>query len=254
MSETPSRVRCSNGEQLAYEHTDGKSPGVIFFGGFKADMAGTKALTLHAWCSENNIQFTRFDYSGHGQSEGSFTDGSIGRWLSDSLTIFDAVTDGPQVLVGSSMGAWLALHVAVRRSERATAVLGIASAADFTENLIWKTLDKSQRNFLIEHGQIEQPSSYQTDPYPITLHLIEEARSHLLLEREIPVKCPVRLIHGQRDVDVPWQISIDIAEKLTSNDVQVHLIKDAEHRLSRDKDIQFILARLRDLMAQLNVL
>ncbi len=254
MTGSPNLIRCSNGEQLAYHHTEGKSPGVMFFGGFKADMSGTKALTLNAWCNENNIQFTRFDYSGHGHSDGSFTDGSIGRWLSDGLMIFDEITEGPQVLVGSSMGAWLALHAAMRRPERVAAVLGIASAADFTEKLIWRNLGKTQRNTLIEQGQIEQPSSYQPDPYPITLRLIEEARDHLLLDREIPINCPVRLIHGQQDVDVPWQISVDIAEKLTSDDVHVYLIKDAEHRLSRDEDIQFILARLKDLMIQLDVL
>lgn len=252
MSESPQFIRCSNGGQLAYHHTEGKLPGVTFLGGFKADMSGTKATTLSAFCSERNIQFTRFDYSGHGQSGGQFTDGSIGRWLNDSVAIIDRITEGPQVLVGSSMGAWISLLTAIRKPRKVNAILGIASAADFTENLIWENLDQTQREALTTHGQIEQPSSYQPDPYPITLHLITEARDHLLLQDRIPIHCPVRLVHGQNDADVPWQTSTRIAENLASKDVHTYLIKDAEHRLSRDTDIQFILDRLGELLNQLS--
>lgn len=248
MSQPPKSISCPNGEWISYHHSHGSSPGVVFFGGFKADMTGIKAATLHEWCHERGIQFTRFDYSGHGQSSGKFVDGTIGQWLADSLLVLDQVTDGPQILVGSSMGAWLTLLAAIRRPRRVAAVLEIASAADFTENLIWNNLDTTQQQHLLENGQIEQPSSYQQDPYPITMTLISEARDHLILNSAIEVNCPVRLIHGQNDVDVPWQTSIEISEKVTSNDVCVHLIKDAEHRLSRESDIQFILDRLQDLI------
>ena len=253
MSESPQFIRCANGEQLAYHHIDGNSPGVTFLGGFKADMSGTKATTLSTYCVERDIQFTRFDYSGHGRSGGQFTEGSIGRWLKDSLTIIEEITEGPQVLVGSSMGAWISLLSAIQRPEKAAAILGIASAADFTENLIWENLDHARREALTTYGQIEQPSSYQSDPYPITMHLITEAREHLLLQDRISICCPVRLIHGQNDVDVPWQTTIRIAENLESDDVHTYLIKDAEHRLSRDIDIQFILDRLGELLEHLGV-
>ena len=216
-------------------------------------MSGTKATTLNAFCSERNFQFTRFDYSGHGLSGGQFTDGSIGRWLDDSLTIIDQITEGPQVLVGSSMGAWISLLTAIRKPEKIAAILGIAAATDFTENLIWENLNHTQREALMTHGQIEQPSSYQPDPYPITMQLITEARDHLLLQDRIPINCPVRLIHGQNDLDVPWQTSTSIAANLASKDVHIYLIKDAEHRLSRDTDIQFILDRLAELLSQLSV-
>ncbi|MGI9316004.1 MAG: alpha/beta hydrolase [bacterium] len=248
MTQSPHHLVSPAGENLAYFHSNGKSPGVIFLGGFKADMSGTKATILSKWCFDQGLQFTRFDYSGHGQSQGRFVDGSIGRWLADSLLIVDKITEGPQVIVGSSMGAWLMLLVALRRPERVAALFGIAAAADFTENLIWKNLDDTQRNSLAESGKIDQPSSYQDEPYPVTMHLIEEARSHLLLEDSIPISCPVRLVHGQSDVDVPWQTSIKIGEKLTSDDVQIHLVKDVEHRFSRAQDIQFILDRLTDLL------
>lgn len=228
----PSFLNAPSGRRLAYHHTSGDGPGVMFLGGFKSDMTGSKALALEAWCERQGRQFTRFDYSGHGQSSGEFKDGCIGDWLNDALAIFDEVTHGPQLLVGSSMGGWMMLLAALARPERIHALVGIAAAPDFTTRLMWERMTPPQQQALMTHGFIATPSEYGDEPYIITRRLIEDSRHYLLLDGPMDIHCPVWLLHGMADVDVPWQHSCLIAEKLSSADVQVQLVKGAGHRFS----------------------
>jgi pimeloyl-ACP methyl ester carboxylesterase len=209
----------------------------MFFGGFMSDMGGTKAMALEAHCRRNGRAFVRFDYSGHGASEGAFADGTIGQWQRDALAILGTVAHGPQILVGSSMGGWQMLLAALARPERVAGLVGIAAAPDFTEDLMWDQFDGQERESLLDKGAISLPSDYGEDPYPITLRLIEEARDHLLLRNKIPLVCPVHLLQGMSDEDVPWRTALRIAEKLESERVTVELIKDGDHRLSREPDI-----------------
>ncbi len=225
------------GASIAYRKTAGASPGVIFMGGFNSDMTGTKACALEAACRNEGRAFIRFDYSGHGESSGAFTDGTIGGWTDDAIAVLDQVSDGPQVLVGSSMGGWIMLLVALARPARAAGLVGIASAPDFTEELMWRRFDDDIRQGLLRTGVHHRPSEYDDDPYPITMKLIEEGRNHLLLERPIAIHCPVRLLHGMKDRDVPWTTAPRIAEKLLAEDVRAMIIKDGDHRLSRDQDV-----------------
>jgi pimeloyl-ACP methyl ester carboxylesterase len=238
-----------DGATIAYHRLPGASPGVIFCGGFSSDMTGTKATALDKWCRRHGLAFLRFDYQGHGASSGRFEDGTIGSWTADALAVLDRLTEGQQIIVGSSMGGWIMLGLALARPERIAALLGVACAADFTEFMLWQRLDEATRERLQREGVIYVPSCYEgEDPYPITLHLLEEARQHLLLSRNtLPITCPVRLLHGMCDPDVPWQTSIQVAERLESNDVRVLLLKDGEHRLSRDSDLTL----LTDLLAEL---
>ncbi len=232
---------------IAFRRTEGTSPGVMFCGGFRSDMTGTKATALEAWAIEHGRAFVRFDYQGHGASSGGFTDGTIGSWAQDARTVFDQVTSGPQVIVGSSMGAWIMLLVALSRPERVVGLVGIAPAPDFTEDLIWGTLSPEQRLELLDNEVLYLPSEFG-EPEPITLKLIDEARRHLLLRGRIGLTCPVRLIHGMTDMDVPWITSIRLAERFSSLDVRLSLIKDGDHRLSRDQDIALILEAVSELV------
>ncbi len=225
------------GASIAYRKTAGTSPGVIFMGGFMSDMTGIKACALEAACREDGRAFIRFDYSGHGESSGAFTDGTIGGWTDDAIAVLDQVSEGPQVLVGSSMGGWIMLLAALARPSRVAGLVGIASAPDFTEELMWRRFDDAIRDDLVRTGVHHRASEYDDDPYPITMKLIEDGRRHLLLERPIAIHCPVRLLHGMRDGDVPWTTAPRIAEKLLADDVRVMIIKDGDHRLSRDQDI-----------------
>ncbi len=231
---------------IAYRHTPGHSPGVLFCTGFKSDMTGSKALALEAFCRQNGQQFTRFDYQGHGESSGRFEDGTIGEWLADTLAVVDEVTEGPLILVGSSMGGWIGLLTAVARPDRIKGFVGIATAIDFVRR-IWDGIDDDTRALLETEGVWMRPSEYDPDGYPITLTLIEEGRDHLLMPGPIPFNGVARLLHGQLDDAVPWRGSLDIAEALTSTDVTVTCIKDAGHRLSRDQDI----ARILDATAEI---
>ena len=181
----------------------------------------------------------RFDYSGHGTSGGAFIDGSIGVWAADAEAVIDAKTQGPLLLIGSSMGGWIALLVAMRKPERVTAVIGIAAAPDFTEKLMWEAMTFEERARLLKEGILKIPSQYG-DPTPITKHLIEDGRNHLLLGGPILLDCKVRLLHGQADPDVPWEIALQIAERLVTSDVEVTLIKDGDHRLSRPRDLAIL--------------
>jgi pimeloyl-ACP methyl ester carboxylesterase len=204
-------------------------------------MNGIKATALAAHCRARGHPFLRFDYFGHGASSGDFRAGSIGRWLADALAVIDALTEGPQILVGSSMGGWIALLAARARPDRVQALIGIAPAPDFTEDLIWARLSQTQRHQLLESGELTAPSVYEADVIPITLRLVEEGRRHLLLRGPIALACPVRLLHGMADADVPYQTSLRLIEKLTGTETVLELIEDGEHRLSRPQD----LARLR---------
>ena len=232
--------------RLAYRHTAGAAPGVVFLGGFGSDMTGTKATALEAAVTTRGNAYLRLDYRGHGQSEGRFVDGAIGDWFADALAVFDAATTGPQVIVGSSMGGWIGLLLARARPDRVKAFAGIAAAPDFTARLIAGELSEAQRDTLMREGVLYRPSEYG-DPMPITRRLIEDGANHLLLEQPIPFQGPVRLLHGQNDPDVPWQLSLRIAERLETADVRVTLVKDGDHRLSRPQD----LARLIDIVEEL---
>ena len=240
-----------DGNRVAYAHTPGDAPGILFCGGFMSDMTGTKAQALEAACCSANRAYTRFDYLGHGQSSGEFTAGTIGRWADDAIAVLDAISAGPQIIVGSSMGGWIMLLVALARRERVAGLVGIAAAPDFTEKLMWLAYDEEIRETLRREGQYSEPSIYGEEPYPVTLELIVEGRDHLLLDNTIPLTCPIRLLHGMQDPDVPWRHSLTLAEALASVDVRTSFIKDGDHRLSRDQDIALICQTVFELCEQI---
>ncbi len=242
-------IQLPSNEQLMYQHFDGDSPGVMFLGGFNSSMRGTKATTLESWCRDNQRAYTRFDYRGHGESDGKFEDGCIGDWLEDTLAMIDHIDQQSLVLVGSSMGAWIMLLAAIRRPERIAGMLGIASAADFTKILFDSRLNNFEREQLINQGYVERPSTYDEHPYIYTKKLIEDGRQYLLLDQPIEINIPTRLIHSIDDPDVPWQVSTRILEQLESNNAELTLLKDAGHRLSRQSDLTLILAKLKLLLA-----
>lgn len=244
---TPSRFDRGDGVRLAYMLTSGRTPAVVFLPGFRSDMTGDKASHLARFCEERGHAMLRFDYSGHGASEGVFEQGTIGRWTEDALALIDGLTEGPLVLVGSSMGGWIALLAAVARPARVTALIGVAAAPDFTERLMWAAMAEPERAQLLRDGVLHVPSEYG-DPYPITRGLIEEGRRHLLLDSPIDLSCPVRLLHGQRDTSVPWETALRIAEGLAGNDVRVTLVKDGDHRLSRPRDLALLIEVLLPLL------
>lgn len=240
------------GTAIAYRRTPGLGPGLVFLTGFRSDMGGAKAVALERWARDTGRAFIRFDYHAHGASGGNWADGSIGRWRDDALAVLDRVTHGPQILVGSSMGGWIALLLALARPDRVAGLVGIAPAPDFTERMIRPRLGPAEWRALDRDGQFIAPSAYDPAGYPITRHLLEEARDHLLLDGaggSIPIRCPVRLLHGQRDPDIPWQTSLDLAAALESQDVRVTLVKDGDHRLSRDADLALMLRLAGELAA-----
>ena len=237
-----------DGTRLAYHHSPGNTPGILFCPGFNSDMQGGKALALESWCREHGVQFTRFDYFGHGESDGVFEQGTIGRWRDDTLAILDEICSGPQLIVGSSMGGWIMLLAALARPGRVAGLVGIAAAPDFTRRLREQRLDDGQRRQLQDSGYCDMPNDYD-QPYRINRQLLQEGDEHLLLNSGIDIDVPVRLIHGQNDEDVPWEISLTIARQLRDSDVEVQLVKNGDHRLSGDSDLQRLVAtvsRLRD--------
>ncbi|MCH8181838.1 MAG: alpha/beta hydrolase [Proteobacteria bacterium] len=243
----PKILNRTGGATIAFHTTQGRSPGVVFLGGFRSDMTGTKAMALEAACKDAGRAFTRFDYFGHGASSGDFTDGTIGRWREDAIAVLDELTEGPQVLVGSSMGGWIMLLAALARPGRVHALVGIAAAPDFTEDLMWDGLDERMKAALQEDGIYHVPSEYGEEAYPITWRLIEEGRDHLLLRAPIALRCPVRLIHGLEDPDVPWDQSLRLARALEGPDVTVTLVKDAVHRLAEPRDIARLIATVEEV-------
>ena len=238
----PRTLDAGDGRRIAYRHTPGRAPGVLFCGGFRSDMTGTKARTLEQHCLGTGRAYTRFDYTGHGTSSGRFEDGTIGGWTDDALAVIDRVARGPLVLVGSSMGGWIMLLAALARRHHVRGLVGVASAPDYTEDLLWTPAPPAVRFALATEGRWLRPSAYSEEPDVITQHLIDEGRRHLVLRGPIPLTCPVHLLHGQRDADVPWRTSLKLAERLESEDVTLELIKDGDHRLSRPKDLARICA------------
>jgi hypothetical protein len=226
-----------DGVHLAYRRIPGRGVGVVFLGGFNSDMTGSKAEFLAGWCAARGAPFLRFDYSGHGASEGRFVDGTIDRWAADAACVIDALAPGPQVLVGSSMGGWIALLLARARAPHA--LVGIAPAPDFTEDLMWAEFTPEVRATIERDGVWQRPSEYGA-PYPITRALIEDGRNHLLLRGPIALDVPVRILQGQRDPDVPWHHALRIAEAITGEDVRIALVKDGDHRLSRPADLALL--------------
>jgi pimeloyl-ACP methyl ester carboxylesterase len=238
-----------DGVELAYELGTGRGPTLVFLPGFMSDMTGDKASMLAKFASMHGHACLRLDYAGHGASGGRFEDGTIGSWTQDALFLIDKLTAGPIVLIGSSMGGWIALLVALARPDRVSALVGIAAAPDFTEELMWGNLPETARATLLEQGVLRIPSAYGGEQI-LTRALIEDGRSHLLLGAPIAITCPVRLLQGQQDPDVPWQTALRLAEKLESNDVLATFVKDGDHRLSRPRDLAVLRRIVSPLLLQ----
>lgn len=238
-----------DGSRIAYAYTPGISPTVVFLSGYASDMSGTKARYLESRTKARGRAFLRFDYQGHGESSGSFVDGGIGLWTEDARSLIEHVTTGPLVLVGSSMGAWIMLIVALALKNRVAALLGIASAPDFSEDLVLPALTREQRNLLEQDGQLHLPSRYGEEPQVVTRHFLEDGRRHLLLGSDIELECPVRLLHGLDDPDVPWHTSVRLCKALRSRDVQLTLLKGGGHRLSSPRDLANIDQALESLIS-----
>lgn len=244
-----------NQRRIAYRQSAGAGPGLVWLGGFSSDMKGTKAQALAGWAAQNGRAMLRFDYSGHGESSGTFADATIGAWLEETVAIYTTQCHGPQIVIGSSMGGWLALLlirelVRMHATHRAAPVAGvvlIAPAVDFTEELIWKRCPPEVRHDLETQGRWFKPSQYGEQPLMITRKLIDEGRKHLLFGGLIEAGCPVRILQGVKDPDVPWQHAFDVVARLAQDDVVLTLVKDGDHRLSRPEDI----ARMLRVVAEL---
>jgi pimeloyl-ACP methyl ester carboxylesterase len=236
---------------IAVRQRPGQAPGLFWLGGYRSDMRGTKAQALDAWAAVHGRACTRFDYSGHGESGGAFAEGTIGRWLEEAASVFTACCQGPQVLIGSSMGGWLALLLLRelrRREKESRRSLGpvaglvlIAPAVDFTEELMWKRFSPAIKREIEEKGSYAQPSAYSEQPYVITRRLIVEARDHLMFGDLIETGCPVRILQGVQDEDVPWDHTVELVSRFARDDVVLTLVKDGDHRLSRPEDIERLL-------------
>jgi pimeloyl-ACP methyl ester carboxylesterase len=226
-----------DGQRIAYRKVDGEGPMVVWLGGFHSDMGGTKAVALDEWARKVGRAYLRFDYFGHGESSGAFENGTIGRWRADALAVIDQLTEGPLVLVGSSMGGWLASLAALARPERIKALVLIAPAADFTDKLMEPGLSDEAREALKRHGRWRRPSEYDGEGYVITAALLDEGRTWSILPGPIPIACPVRILQGREDPDVPWRHALALGDAIKTPDVVFTLVKDGDHRLSRPEDL-----------------
>ncbi len=240
--------------RIAILRRAGKAPGLFWLGGFRSDMVGTKAEALDEWAGETGHASTRFDYSGHGQSDGAFADGTISRWLDEAEAVFDAVTKGPQILIGSSMGGWIALLLAKRLLERDAAdrlagMVLLAPAFDMTKDLMWDSMSAGDKRRIRKAGFLAEPSAYSDEPDIITLALIEDGKQHLFGKRPIEAGCPVHVIQGMADPDVPWTHATKLMERLAFDDAVLTLVRDGDHRLSRPEDIERLLRAVDGLVA-----
>ncbi|MCV2865457.1 alpha/beta hydrolase [Albidovulum sediminicola] len=227
------------GRRIAYDRLEGAGPGVVFLGGFKSDKEGTKALALEAWCKARGRAFLRFDYSGHGASSGDFLDGAIGDWFEDACAAILGLTEGPQILVGSSMGGWISLLVARAHPEKVAGLVTIAAAPDFTETL-WAGLSEVERQGVLEYGRLERPSEYSPEPYIFTRRLIEEGRSRLIFDRPLGLGMPVRMLQGTADADVPVALAMRLLDHMAGPDIRLTLVKGADHRFSTPDCLKLI--------------
>lgn len=234
--------------KLAYHKTQGVFPGVMFLGGFKSDMNGSKALALEAFCKEQGRAFIRFDYFGHGQSDGDFREGSIGRWAEDARDVFDQLAEEKYILVGSSMGGWLMFLLAQQRQANVAAMLGIASAPDFTTQLILPSFNVKQRLQMVLTGHTSIPNCYGGDPYPISHKFLDEAKKHHILQGSISIPCPVALVHGTHDEDVPVALSLALLKRLTTEKATLTVVKNADHRMSSPECLHIIITKLKELL------
>ena len=252
-ADTVEFLQSEDGERIAYMKRSGKLPGIVWLGGFKSEMIGNKARALDAWGARQGHAFLRFDYFGHGQSSGDFRKGTITRWRNDALAVIDALTEGPQILIGSSMGAWIALLCALERPKRARALLLIAPATDFTDALLWQKLSDDARRSINEQGEWLAPSAYDVKPYPITRSLIEDGRKHLLLDRGAlrHLGLPVRVLQGMRDPDVPWAHAVRLTESM-EGDARLVLVREGDHRLSTPGDLRLIERELEALISDVS--
>ena len=230
--------------RLAYHLTEGAGPTLIFLPGYASDMEGTKALALEAWAKAKGRAFLRFDYGGCGQSEGRFEDQGLADWLADTLAMIDDAVTGPVVLVGSSMGGWLMLLAAKARPGRVVGLVGVAPAADFTD---WG-FSTEEKAYLMQHGRLERPNPYGPAPTVYTKRFWSSGEANRLMFGEIAYDGPVRILQGQRDTDVPWHRAPALAERVRSADVQTWLVKDGDHRLSRDADIALLIRAVEDVI------
>ena len=244
----PDTLKTDQNRTLAYHKTDGAGPGVVFLGGLKSDMEGTKALHLEAWARREGRAFLRFDYSGHGQSSGAFTEGCIGDWAEDARAAITALTEGPQVLVGSSMGGWIACLVARACPGRVAGFVGIAAAPDFTEDSMWAGFSEADKARMMEEGQVALPSDYG-DPYIITRRMIEDGRNQLVLRSPLRIDAPVRLLQGTADADVEMSVALRLLAHLEGPDIVLELVKGADHRFSDDACLSRIVAAVEDVLA-----
>ena len=244
MTGNPATIEIGEGaaaRTLAWRRQAGRGPDVVWLGGFRSDMLATKAAALADWGARNHRAVVRFDYSGHGESGGRFEDGTIGQWLEDALAVIETGVETRPILVGSSMGGWIALLAALRLAGTPRAPAGlvlVAPAADFTERLMWDAFPEAVKQEVMEKGAWLRPSAYSPEPYPITRALIEEGRRHLLLGRMVKTGCPVHILQGMEDPDVPWQHAMTLVEHLAEDDVTMTLVKDGDHRLSRPQDLE----------------
>lgn len=246
----PAYIKSAEGRRLAYRKTGGKPPCVVFMGGFMSDMEGTKAAFLEGHCESRGLAYIRFDYGGHGKSGGDVREGTIGGWLGDALTVIDRVSKGPLVLIGSSLGGWIAFLAARARAKRVTGLIGLAPALDFTERLLWENLSSAKRRVLVAEGEIAVPSGYDESPYVFTRELIEEGRNHLLLTGPLALPMPVRIIHGMEDRDVPYALSLETMKHLSSPDFALELVGGAGHRLSEKGDLARLARTLDEVVAK----
>ncbi len=230
-----------NVRKLAYNQTQGTGPGVVFLGGFRSDKEGTKAIYLEEWAKAKGRAFLRFDYSGHGSSSGDFLDGSIGEWAEDAAAVLDGLTHGKQILVGSSMGGWISLLLARKIPEKIAGLVTIAAAPDFTEDSMWDGFDEDQRAALLEDGQVALPSEYSDEPYIITRKLIEDGRNQLVLRDPLALPFPTRFLQGTADADVDVGVAYRLLGHATGSDMQLRVVKGADHRFSSDDCLEMII-------------
>ena len=246
----PEFFTTEQGRRIACHRHAGAGPGVVFLGGFRSDMGGTKAVFLQDWAERQNRAYLRFDYSGHGDSSGDFLDGAIGDWAEDAFAAVTALTTGPQILVGSSMGGWIALLLARRLPERVAALVGIAAAPDFTEDSILPGFSDAEHRQMAATGLVLQPSDYGA-PYPITRRLIEEGRRHLLLRAPLSLPMPVRLLQGSADPDVPPSVALKLFDHAQGPDIRLTLVKGADHRFSTPDCLELLQKTLEGLLPDL---